>query len=322
MVSITPFNILLNKLSGELDQRNVQSLVHVCGELIPGGQRERIASGWDVFSILLQRNAIGEEPEKMAFLLGIIKELRPKRRDLVSMVTKYIEDNYEQPEEILNDFEFSSDGYILIPRPRPSTPTSQEDCCSIRCGCFNCNCNPCCSGICCCVMVAMLLIFLAVLAALLIWYIFPIVRKNKEEYQDLKVYGPVVIGVLIFFAVCCVSFGVYINRRSRQLAYSELRSDIGDTRSINTLSESTRTSCLGSARKIDRLGKNGREYSFSSGHITASNSVNSLTSINSVRTPRTTSESTTNGCRMKDDDITQELEEEQDENDDDELIEV
>ena len=95
----------------QLDQRNLESLVHVCGELIPGGQRERITSGWEVFSILLRQNAIGEEPRKMAFLLGIIKELRPKRRDLVGMVKRYIEEHYEQPEEILTDFESSSDGY-------------------------------------------------------------------------------------------------------------------------------------------------------------------------------------------------------------------
>ena len=37
MVSISPFKILLNNLNGELDQRNLESLVHVCGELIPGG---------------------------------------------------------------------------------------------------------------------------------------------------------------------------------------------------------------------------------------------------------------------------------------------
>ena len=39
----------------------------------------------------------------MAFLLGIIKELRPKRRDLVGMVKRYIEEHYEQPEEILTE---------------------------------------------------------------------------------------------------------------------------------------------------------------------------------------------------------------------------
>ena len=103
MVSISPFKILLNNLNSELDQRNLESLVHVCWELIPGGQRERITSGWEVFSVLLRQSAIGEEPRKMAFLLGIIKELRPKRRDLVGIVKRYIEEHYEQPEKILTE---------------------------------------------------------------------------------------------------------------------------------------------------------------------------------------------------------------------------
>ena len=97
MVSISPFKILLNNLNSELAQRNLESLVHVCGELIPGGQRGRITSGWEVFSILLRQSANGEEPRKMTFLLGIINELRPKRRDLVGMVKRYIEEHYEQP---------------------------------------------------------------------------------------------------------------------------------------------------------------------------------------------------------------------------------
>ena len=170
MSSINPFRILLNNLSNELNQRNLESLIHVCGERIPGGQRERVYTGWDVFSILIQQNAIGEEPEMMKFLLGIIKELRPKRRDLVNMVKRHIQANYEQPEAILDDMESSSDGRLT---PRPSTPVV-DDCCSVRCGCFNCNCNPCCNECCCCMIVAVMFSFCAVVAALA-WYtnIFP-----------------------------------------------------------------------------------------------------------------------------------------------------
>ena len=151
MASISPFNILLNNLSSDLSKLNLHNLVNVCGELISEVERERISSGWDVFKILIRRDAIGEEPRRIAFLLRIIKELRPKRRDLVSMVKKYIEDNYDQPQEILDDFESSSDEYTIIQRsPRP---VSREDCCiNIRCGCCSCNlrCDHCCSWFCGC----------------------------------------------------------------------------------------------------------------------------------------------------------------------------
>ena len=134
MVSMVldPFQILLNNLSNELHERNLQSLIHVCGELIPGGQRERISSGWDIFSILRHQNVIGSEPKKMVNLLLIIKELKPKRRDLVNMIKRHVQECYEQPEVILQDFE-SSDSNLPFPviSSRSSTPIPQEDCCRI-----------------------------------------------------------------------------------------------------------------------------------------------------------------------------------------------
>ena len=309
MVSISPFKILLNNLNSELDQRNLESLVHVCWELIPGGQRERITSGWEVFSVLLRQSAIGEEPRKMAFLLGIIKELRPKRRDLVGMVKRYIEEHYEQPEEILTDFESSSDGYIVI--PRSPTPTSFHDCCSVRCGCFNCSCTPCCSGFCCFVIIAIFFIFLAI-AATLLWYVFPRFRKLFNSNDDLRVAGPVIIAGLLALAVCCISFGIYIKRRNRQPNYSELRSDI-DSRSVNTPSDSVRT---GYVTKIDRRGSNA--CSCYSGRITDMTASSSFNSLWSARTPwpRTDAVVVTDGCNRQDNEFTQEIEPKEEDNDD------
>lgn len=40
-VCIDPLRLLLNQLSGELRHDNLQNLVHVCGEHIPGGEREK-----------------------------------------------------------------------------------------------------------------------------------------------------------------------------------------------------------------------------------------------------------------------------------------
>ena len=120
MSSIDPFRRLLNCLNSELTQRNVESLKHFCG--IPASQLERIITGWDLFNILIQQDKIGEEPEKMKFLLRIIKELKPKRKKLVRMVEKYIQENYRQPETILTDMESSSENYRdYQTAPRPPT---------------------------------------------------------------------------------------------------------------------------------------------------------------------------------------------------------
>ena len=99
---LSQFNVLLNNLSNELSSENLQSLIYVCGELISEHESEKISSGWDAFKILIRRNAIGEKPMKMAFLLEIIKELRPQRKDLVNMVKRYIEDHHREPQKIMD----------------------------------------------------------------------------------------------------------------------------------------------------------------------------------------------------------------------------
>lgn len=280
MVSkISEFNILLNNLSNELDQANLRSLMHVCRELIPAGQRETIRSGLDVFSILLQRNVIGEDPRKMAFLLGIIKEVRPKRRDLVSMAKRHIKHNYEAPEEILDDVDSSSDGYVIS---RCSTPIVMDhaECCAARCCCLNCSCNPCCSAFSCCLTLTVSFSFLVVMASVF-WYTrhFPSVYNYLHSKDDLKGAGPVVIGILAFFTICSVLSVIYIGVKKgrNNIPYSNLPS-INDARSTEVVpgsryaaSDSTRTSYSGYIKKIDRSSRR-RDYSCSSGGITGSNS--------------------------------------------------
>lgn len=285
--SLDPFKLLLNDLNNELNQRNLQSLIHVCGSLIPGGQRETINSGWQVFSILCQQNAIGKEPEKMKFLLRIIRELRPKRKDLVKMVKLHIQENYEQPEEILDDLESSSDGYLT---PRPATPVIVDaECCSVRCGCCNCNCIPCCGGCCCCVILAILFAFFTAVAALM-WYsdIFGSVHKYFVKHcdEDLFKAGKFIIGVLGFIAACCVSCGVYLHvkRRTNDPGYAVLSSAANDAASWSNRpicgsyaasdTCTTQTSCSAFAGRTGR--QTTPECTCSTGRITASSSLASM----------------------------------------------
>ena len=283
---LDPFKLLLNDLNSELNQRNLQSLIHVCGNLIPGGQRETINSGWEVFSILCQQNAIGKEPEKMKFLLRIISELRPKRRDLVRMVKLHIQGNYDEPERILEDLESSSDGYLT---PRPATPILiGGECCSVRCGCCgccNCNCIPCCGGCCCCVILAILFSFFTAVAAL-VWYadIFASLHDYFDKHHDLFEAGKFIIGVLGFISVCCVSCAVYLRVKQRKIdqGYAALSSVAnGSTIWSNqpvcgsyAASDTTRTSCSALARKIDR--QTTHECTCSTGRLTTSSSLASM----------------------------------------------
>jgi len=289
---LDPFQILLNSLSSELHERNLHSLIHVCGDLIPAGEREKISSGWGVFNILRQLNLIGSEPEKMANLLKIIKELRPRRRDLVNKIKRHIEENYEEPELILKDFESSSD-YVLPFRviSRSSTPISempQEDCCRIRCCGLACSFNPYCDACCCCVTLAILFSFLAIVAALAWYSSIPFVSNYLNDDQELKHSGPLVIFSLGFLAVCSVIGAIYIRRcRPRdQLNYTALPAshEIRDCLASYAPSDFSRA-CSNSTAMGQSIERRRRECSCSSGQYTASNSLNSRGSLRYPRLP-------------------------------------
>jgi len=318
MSVLNPFQILLNDLSNELHERNLHSLIHVCGDLIPTGQREKISSGWEAFSILRQLNIIGSEPTKMANLLAIIKELRPKRRDLVHKIKRHIQDNYEEPDLILKDFESSSDctlpfGVIS----RPSTPIfhiPQDDCCRIRCCGLACSCNPCCDACCCCVILALLLSFLAIAAALAWYSSIPVVSEylKSDDHDEIRRAGPFVISILGFLAVCGVLSAIYIRccRPRDQLNYTvlptshEIRSDQASYASSDS-APTTYYSVID--RRIERPRR--RECSCSSGQYTASSSVTSGASLRNP--PRLPNDVVPDGFPQDDypEDFAQEVEE-------------
>ena len=275
MASISPFNILLNNLSNELSSVNLQSLINVCGDRISESERERISSGWDVFKILIQRNAMGENPMGMKFLIRIVKELRPKRRDLVDMVKKYVEDHCEESKEILNDLEFSSDNYKLI--SRTSMPfLGGDNQFNARWGCrCNCECNQGCSKYCCFVIIAMLLIFSVAVA-------FHLIRSHQEKRSVTLKKEPefangadkvpswllpvIITSVLLFSAACLVLLAIHLKRRKRKLPCTDPQSDIGDYGSLNSSTDLTESSSA-CTNKIARK-NDGHRCSCCCGHMT------------------------------------------------------
>lgn len=227
MLSLDPYLILLNNLSNELDRNNLQSLIHVCGKFIPAGQREQIQTGWDVFSILRHRNVIGEEGEKLTFLLKLIKELRPKRRDLVHMVKQYIEEHCgEQLQKVQDEVESSGGSYGLLTTNQSHQQTMTANFgddnavagCIVQCGsCFNCSCFPRCDGCICC---ASLAIFLALLTAVIafLWFI-PSFRKAYMK-RDPHLKEHVIVGMVLaaaFIAACTGGIrGIYLRVKNRR----------------------------------------------------------------------------------------------------------
>ena len=236
MIRINPFPILLNNLSNELENRDLQSLKNVCTEYILGGERENIKMGWDVFNILLRQNVIGSEPEKIANLLAIIKELR--RRDLVHMIKKHIQEHYENPEMILNYVKVSDS--LSGPKIANSSNRIQSDeqgstpCCVQDCSCcrFTCYSSPCCDLPCCCIISAILLAFFTV-AAVLAWYSdIPEVTRYLKSNDDWKKAGPYIIGVLAWFVLCFAFCRIYLFLCSR-------RNEMPDSRENESINDDT-----------------------------------------------------------------------------------
>ena len=233
MIRINPFPILLNNLSNELENKDLQNLKNVCAEYILGGERENIKIGWDVFNVLLRRNVIGDEPEKIASLLAIIKELR--RRDLVHMIKKHIQEHYENPEMILNYVRVSDS--LSGPKIAYSSNRIQSDeqgstpCCVQDCSCcrFTCYSSPCCDLPCCCIISAILFTIFTV-AAVLAWYSdIPEVTRYLKSNDDWEKAGSYIIGVLALFVICFGFCRIYLFLRPRR---NEM-SDSQENESIN-----------------------------------------------------------------------------------------
>ena len=233
-MELCKFQLLLNNLSNEFSERNVQSLIHICGELIPGGQRDNVRNGWEVFTILRHQNAIGNSPEKLKFLLQMIRELRPRRRDLVSMVKRYIEDNYEEAETIIDGVVESNCDFSFAPRLLSPVSDDGNLGCSFRSRCFNCSCMCCCCDSCCCCVISSIFFLLMVVLSALVWYthIFPEVQDYRIKHPYV---GPFAIAVFGFLALSFASCVVYLcfRKQSTPQVLSPLSSVIDNNSASN-----------------------------------------------------------------------------------------
>ena len=308
-LDLDKFQLLLNNLSNELSERNLQSLIHICGELIPGARQDNLTNGLQVFTILRHQNAIGDSPEKLKNLLKLMTELRPRRGDLVSKVKRYIEQNRQDAETILNDVE--SSGEFSFRSSRPPTPIGSEESysgCLLRTGCFNCSCTRCCCDCCCCCAILAIFFLLLAVASALVWYTVP----GLDNYRDNnKSAGPLVIISFGLLAVFFFALGVgyHCFRRYCGVARYTLLSDVDDKTSNQAVhdnsyaaSVATRTSCETFPRKMYRSTSSGRMTASSSFASTANSYPASIHPSNPLETNGSLRESgeeealTTDGC--------------------------
>lgn len=127
--TIDSFKILLNNISHELDEENLRSLLSLSA--VPGSLKSRMKDGWMLFDWLLKVNFISRD--KLGNLRELLRRMRPKRRDLVSLVDEYIKKEYDTDDlsEVIHNFSDSLEKHLVI-----SMDDSQTACCKFNCECY------------------------------------------------------------------------------------------------------------------------------------------------------------------------------------------
>lgn len=189
---IDPFKLLLNEISHELTEKDLQSLIHISG--VPGGSQSSIKDGLTLFRYLMRIDLISKE--KVGNLRKLLRKIRPRRRDLVLLVDDYIKKEYKTDNVslVLDDF---SQSWEEIKNPlevfdgEPSRGSSDVwfkiDCAYTHCVCYK---FPA------CYVPLIVLLLLAVIVTAICWYAdVPRVSRHINADDDLRNAGVYIIVV-------------------------------------------------------------------------------------------------------------------------------
>lgn len=85
ITDMDPFLVLLHSLSGSLSNSDLMELKFLCRERVGKRKLERMQSGLDLFSVLLEQNDL--EPNRTGLLRELLASLR--RHDLLQRLDKF-----------------------------------------------------------------------------------------------------------------------------------------------------------------------------------------------------------------------------------------
>ncbi|XP_028412973.1 uncharacterized protein LOC114535853 [Dendronephthya gigantea] len=183
------FRLLLNDISHELTEKNLQSLLHISG--VPDGVRENIKDGLTLFRHMITHDQISHE--KIDHLRDLIRQIRPRRRDLVKKVDNYIKKEFETDDvrTVVGDFIASTEVQESgSPAFSASHETAVSPVCTIDCAYMNCTCRRVPS---CYTPIIVLLVSATILTAVF-WYAdVPGVSDNIKSNSNLKRAGLYII---------------------------------------------------------------------------------------------------------------------------------
>ena len=175
------FRLLLNDISHQLTEQNLQSLIHIFN--VPGGVRKQINSGLALFGYMITQDYISRE--KIGNLRELIRKLRPRRKDLVRLVDNYIKKEFQTDEvrSVIGDY---SDSWEHVIPESPVTVQEETAVCKIDCAYLNCVCRRVPS----CYVPIIVLLLITIIATAVCWYAdVPKISKSIKSNSNLKSAG-------------------------------------------------------------------------------------------------------------------------------------
>ena len=222
--TIDSFKILLNNISHELDEENLRSLLSLSA--VPGSLKSRMKDGWMLFDYLMKVNFISKD--KLGNLRELLRRMRPKRRDLVSLVDEYIKKEYDTDDlsEVIDNFSDSLEKHLLI-----SMDDSQTACCKFNCECYW-------RFPSCYVPLIAFVSFLLIFACIS-WYAdVPKITKYLNSHEDREKLGKYVITALFLLLVgLSIAYGRKkwsISRRKLELQIENANCTVQNSNSAGT----------------------------------------------------------------------------------------
>ena len=220
------FRLLLNKISCQLNEQDLRSLVHMCD--IPEGLRSGMKDGISLFDNLIKRDIINEH--NLDRLKMMLKNLSPKRRDLIKQI-----ENFENGTYLQDDRSSTLTSIVSITSTQKSVATSDtakptEICCTLECPCLMIVLKKFRFKIASSYIVLTALFSLSFLLVALFWYAgVPKITESIESHKHLKKSGPfILIGIIVMYVICLFSMRYARKRRTRQSNQSAAATGIED----------------------------------------------------------------------------------------------
>ena len=213
-----PFRVLLNSISAKLNEQEIRSLVLMCD--VPEGLRAGMKDGITLFDNLIKRDVINER--KLGNLKKVVKNLNPKRRDLIREI-----ENFESRSSIQDDASSTLTSLVSISSTNtaiPSQPNMKEICCKVECPCVMILCYKYKGKIPWSYLVLTVFFLICFIILVLFWYAdVPKVTKAITSDVHVKDAGPYILVVIVMVCFICSLLMCYVKKRRNNRSNYEIR---------------------------------------------------------------------------------------------------